>query len=136
MRKEDGTRFPDMMVWDEKEGYNAHSKKYPTNLGAPKFEVPDMNLIKTGAAHKMISIFERERLEIIQKMKQLYDEYETSVMVWGSKISFEPIVGNTYHLYEFSSGKTLSLISPEEWNKSDCYIGSYLLTSDNKWKIV
>jgi hypothetical protein len=136
MKIKDGNKIPDLVVWTEADGFDARLKKYPTNLGAPAFEAPNMQLAKAGAAQKMLSVFERERLEIIEKMKDLYEEYETSMMVWNSKISFEPIVGHTYHLYEFSSGKTLSLISPSEWKKQDCYIGSYTLTSENKWKIV
>jgi hypothetical protein len=54
-------------------------------------------------------------------------------MVWESKISFEPVVGHTYYLYEFNNVKTLSLISPEQWDKFDSFIGEFKLTSDRKW---
>ena len=57
-------------------------------------------------------------------------------MVWESKISFEPIVGDTYHLYYLGGKNTLSLIGPNEWNKVENYIGSYKLTSDGKWEQV
>jgi hypothetical protein len=80
-----------------------------------------------------LEVFERERDEIIEKINKLYDEYNDSIMVWESKISFEPIVGKTYFLYEFESGRTLSLISPEEWNNSKYYIGAFILNSDRKW---
>jgi phage regulator Rha-like protein len=80
-----------------------------------------------------MDVFERERQEIIQRIERLYDEYNTSVMVWESKISFEPIVGHSYYLYEFKDGKTLSLISPQQWDKFDCFIGEYILTSERKW---
>jgi hypothetical protein len=124
---------PMMVVWDEVNGYDAQSKSYPTNIGAPKFDLPNVPMFKTQSSKKMIDVFERERNEIIDKIKNLYDEYNTSIMVWESNMSFEPIVGNTYHLYEFKSGKTLSLLSPNEWNKHDCFLGSFVLNSDNKW---
>jgi hypothetical protein len=54
-------------------------------------------------------------------------------MVWESKISFEPIIGKTYYLYDFDNVKTLSLLSPKEWNKFDSFIGEFTLTSDRKW---
>ena len=92
-----------------------------------------MGLVKHESSKKMLEVFERERDEIIEKINKLYDEYNNSIMVWESKISFEPIVGKTYFLYEFESGKTLSLISPEEWNNSKYFIGSFLLNSDRKW---
>lgn len=124
---------PDNVVWDENEGYNANIKHYPTNLGAPSFDLPNISLSKTAAGKKMIDVFEREKQELIEKAKTLQNEYETSVLVWESIMSFEPIVGHTYYLYNFEKGKTLSLLSPDEWNKRDLYIGAFTLTSENKW---
>jgi hypothetical protein len=57
-----------------------------------------------------------------------------SVMVWESKYSFEPIVGNVYYLYDFGKGNTLSIIKPEEWGKQEFFKGSFVLTSEYKWK--
>lgn len=127
------SKKPDLVVWDINEGYNSKSKQYPTNLGAPKFDLPNVGLVKTESSKKMLEVFERERDEIVEKIHKLYEEYNNSIMVWESKISFEPIVGKTYFLYDFESGRTLSLISPEEWNNSKYYIGSFLLNSDRKW---
>lgn len=127
------SKKPDLVVWDEENGYNANLKKYPTNIGAPSFNLPNVSLARSEASKKMLDVFERERQEIVERIEKLYDEYNTSVMVWESKISFEPIVGNSYYLYNFNNVKTLSLISPEEWNKSDCFIGEFILTSDRKW---
>jgi hypothetical protein len=127
---------PDLVVWDENEGYDAGRKLYPTNVGAPKFELPQVDLARSQAAKKMMDVFEREREEILERIRNLYDEFNESVMVWQSKISFEPIIGKTYYLYDFSSGKTLSLLSPKEWGKQDCFLGAYVLTADSKWKRV
>ena len=123
-----------MVVWDEVEGYNARQKTYPTNIGVPKFDLPDVSLSKTKNTKKMIDVFERERVELIEKAKQLQTEYMESVMVWKSKYSFEPIVGNTYYLYDFGKGDVLSIIKPEEWGKQEFFKGSFVLTSDYKWK--
>jgi hypothetical protein len=127
------SKKPDLVVWDINEGYNSRLKQYPTNLGAPKFDLPNVGLAKTESSKKMLDVFERERDEILGKIQKLYEEYNDSVTVWESKISFEPIVGKTYHLYEFETGKTLSIISPAEWNNSEYCIGSFLLSADRKW---
>ena len=124
---------PLLVVWDEINGYDAMTKAYPTNIGAPKFEPPNVSGFKLQSSKKMIDVFEQEKQEIIDKAKKLIDEYNTSIMLWESKMSFEPIIGHEYFLYEFKSGKTLSLISPKQWNKDDCYIGTYKLNSENKW---
>ena len=124
---------PDLVVWSEENGYDARMKSYPTNLGAPSFDLPNVGLIKTESSKKMIEVFEREKQEIIQSIEKLYKEYSDSVLVWESKISFDPIVGKTYYLYNFNGVNTLSLISPEEWNKKYCFIGGFVLNSDRKW---
>lgn len=129
----DKKKKPDLVVWDEKNGYNSNMKEYPTNIGAPSFQLPNVSLIRTEASKKMMSVFDREREELIMKAEKLSQEFNDSLMVWESKISFEPIVGKTYYLYDFNGVKTLSLISPNEWNKQDCSLGGFILNSENKW---
>jgi len=124
---------PDLIVWSEENGYDAKIKSYPTNLGAPSFDLPNVGLIKTESSKKMIDVCEREKQEIVEKIEKLYQEYSDSVLVWESKISFDPIVGKTYYLYDFNGVNTLSLISPEEWDRKDCFIGGFVLNSDRKW---
>jgi hypothetical protein len=124
---------PDLVVWDEENGYNSNIKEYPTNIGAPAFQLPNVSLIRTEASKKMMSVFEREREELIIRAEKLSKEFNDSLMVWESKIPFEPIVGKTYYLYNFNGVKTLSLLSPNEWNKQDCFLGGFTLNSENKW---
>lgn len=124
---------PDLVVWNEKDGYNASKLTYPTNVNAPAFKLPEVGLVRTESAKKMMDVFERERQELVEKVEKMYQEYLDSVMVWESKISFDPIVGKTYYLYDFKGINTLSLLSPEDWNKKDCFIGEFVLNSDRKW---
>ena len=124
---------PNLVVWDEVNGYNANLMQYPTNIGAPSFTLPNVGLVKTESAKKMIDVFEREKREIADRIEKLYQEYLDSVMVWESKISFEPIVGKTYYLYDFEGVNTLSLLSPTDWGKTENFLGEFTLTSDRKW---
>ena len=124
---------PELVVWDEVNGYHASLKPYPTNLGAPSFSLANVSMARSEASKKMLDVFERERQEIIERIEKLYSEYDTSVMVWESKISFEPVIGKTYFLYCFDGINTLSLLSPREWKKDDDFIGAYELNSDRKW---
>jgi len=124
---------PDLVVWSEENGYDASKKSYPTNVTAPKFDLPNVGLVKKESSKKMLDVFEREKDELVERIQKLYQEYNDSVMVWESKISFDPIVGKSYYLYNFKGINTLSLLSPEDWNKKDCFIGEFLLNSDRKW---
>jgi hypothetical protein len=122
---------PDLVVWSEE--YDANRKSYPTSVAAPKFELPNVGLVTQEASKKMMDVFEREKKEIAERIERLYREYADSVRVWESKISFEPVVGKEYHLYIFKGKDTLSLISPNEWDKKEYYVGTFTLNSDRKW---
>jgi len=124
---------PDLVVWSEKNGYDAKLKSYPTSNSAQKFDLPNVPLFRNLSSKKMMDVFNREQQEIRERIEKMYDEYNTSIMVWESKISFEPIVGKSYFLYNFAGELTLSLIAPNEWGRGDDFVGEYLLNSDNKW---
>jgi hypothetical protein len=63
------------------------------------------------------------------------EEYEWNELVYSAKFSFEPIIGESYHLYKNDDGSHfLSLISPNEWKKE--FIGTFRLTSNRKWEVV
>ena len=124
---------PDLVVWSEKDGYDAKLKSYPTSAGGQGFDLPNVPLFREQSSKKMMDVFNREHQEIREKIEKMYDEYNTSITVWESKISFEPIVGKSYFLYNFAGELTLSLIAPNEWKRGDDFVGEYLLNSDNKW---
>jgi hypothetical protein len=124
---------PDLVVWTEKDGYDAKLKSYPTSVGGHGFDLPNVPLFRSLSSKKMMDVFNREQQEIRERIEKMYDEYNTSIMVWESKISFEPIVGNSYFLYNFAGQLTLSLIAPNEWGREKDFIGEYILNLDNKW---
>jgi len=124
---------PDLVVWNEKNGYDAKLKSYPTSASAQKFDLPNVPLFRSESSKKMMDVFNREQQEIRERIEKLYDEYNTSIMIWESKISFEPIVGKSYFLYNFAGELTLSLIAPNEWGRGNDFVGEYILNSDNKW---
>ena len=124
---------PDLVVWTEKNGYDAKFKSYPTSAGGQGFDLPNVPLFRNESSKKMMDVFNREHQEIRERIEKMYDEYNTSIMLWESKISFEPIVGKSYFLYNFAGELTLSLIAPNEWRRGDDFVGEYLLNSDNKW---
>ena len=130
----DKDKKPDYIVWDNDSGYDAKLKNYPTTLSAPKFDLPNVGLVKTESGKKMVDVFNREKEEILELVKKLQTEYSDSIMVWESKMSFEPIVGHPYYLYDFDGTNTLSLLSPKDWGKfNDKLIGGFVLNSDRKW---
>ena len=124
---------PDLIVWSEKNGYDAKFMTYPTSAGSQGFDLPNVPLFRSESSKKMMDVFNREQQEIRERIEKMYEEYNTSIMVWESKISFEPIIGKSYFLYNFSGELRLSLIAPNEWGCEKDYIGEFLLNSENKW---
>ena len=81
-----------------------------------------------------------------EKFKELKDNYEKLLsdfnwnkLIFESDISFTPIIGKVYHLYEKENGKKfMSLISPSAWGNSSTlkFIGSFKQDSRQKWNLV
>lgn len=126
-------KMPDLVVWSEENGYDANIRSYPTNLSSFPFKLPEISITKYDKVKDVVDKFELEKTEILNNLKKLYSQYYDTIMVWQSKISFVPKVGKIYYLYHFGDEYQLSLISPDEWNRKNEYVGAFLLNHDNKW---
>ena len=64
---------------------------------------------------------------------ELIEEYKTNNLLYGAKYDFEPVIGETYHLYQKKNEENsfLSMIPPQAWNKP--YVGSFKLNIDKVW---
>jgi hypothetical protein len=129
------TKIPDNVVFSEENGYNAHSLSYSTSVGAPAIKIDNIVDWKNKGVRNVNKEFETKFNELKVQYEKLMQEYEWNEIVYNAKFSFEPIVGEIYHLYLANDGSNfLSLISPENWNKE--HIGTFKLNSNKKWVIV
>lgn len=81
-----------------------------------------------------------EQMEILAKQaKMLAERKEISERIYEAAMGFEPIINQTYYLYEKEDGTDLlSLISPNEWGKSFKYskfLAKVLLLADHTWEV-
>lgn len=126
---------PDSIVYSEEQGYNANILPYGTSVGAPAIRVNDLVSWKSSGITTVNKEFESKFNELKTQYQQLLEEYEWNELVYGAKFSFEPVVGEIYHLYRASnSDYFLSIIGPTEWNKE--HIGSFQLNSYKKWILI
>ncbi|MBP4137095.1 DUF2452 domain-containing protein [Flavobacterium geliluteum] len=126
---------PDNIVYSEQEGYNSSKLPYATNIGAPVIKVDDVVAWKSRGIHNVNKEFENKFNELKSEYQKLIEEFKWNELVYNARFSFEPVMGEIYHLYLDTDGKEfLSLISPEEWNKE--FIGSFKLNSDKKWVLL
>ena len=117
-----------------------HLMTYSASTLDPVINVTDptefKNRVKTKIEQKIFSRME----ELKKEFEKLAEEFNINKMVLESEIRIEPIVGETYHLYENKEGKNqLSILEPEDWEKSGNdwqmkHISSVRLTSDGIWE--
>ena len=130
MKKE----YPDNIVYDKESGeFDAKLKSYPTTVGSQKFEPIKVDKSDSIKANKY---FESRLNELKGEYKKLVDEYEWTSLVYKSNYSFQPMLGEPYHLYHNTKTDKLflSLIEPTQWDK--VYIGTFILLNNGKWEKV
>lgn len=130
-----GKEIPDNIVFSEGQGFNASILPYATNVGAPVIKMDDLVSWKSRGISNVNKEFEAKFNELKMQYQNLINEYEWNELVYSAKFSFEPTIGEIYHLYRGNDGLNfLSLISPLEWNKE--HLGTFKLNSDKKWIVL
>lgn len=125
----------DIIVWDDEKGYYASKLTYGSNLGSPSIHPDDVEGWKISNIQKANHYFESRFQEIKKEYEKLIEEFNWTEMVYKAKYNFEPIIGNSYYLYTNEEQEIfLSIISPNEWNNYEKYIGEFKLNSKNKWE--
>lgn len=124
---------PDYIVYDEEnQKYNASILPYGTNVSAPVIKLDDVGAFKERGVNRVQKTFGAKYKELVDEYNNLVDEVKLNEMIYNSDYSFEPVIGEIYHLYIRKNGKYfLSLISPKEWNME--HITTVRLNSEHKW---
>lgn len=105
---------------------------YGSNVGAPAIKVENVDGWKQTNAQKVNKQFQVKYEELKEEYQKLIEEFKWNELVYSARYSFEPIIGEPYHLYYNKNGDIfLSLIAPNEW-KYD-FIASFKMDSNNKW---
>ena len=115
---------------------NRLSKRYPTEVGGPKFEPDNISLFKIEKTSKIKKYYSSKFEEMTREYEKLMSEIQMNERLYMTSHNFEPTSGEIYHLYKKESGEEfLSLISPDQWKKFE-FIGSFKFLSDGRWELV
>lgn len=127
---------PDQVVYDEESGtYNAAILPYASGVAAPKITTPDITSWKQNNINKVNHEIKSQFDQLKAQYEAMVKKYDDNQLVYGAKFSFEPIVGECYHLYLGKDGQHfLSVISPQECNWD--YVGTFRLSSEKLWEQV
>ena len=125
---------PDNVVFNaETKKYDAALKTYATSLGAPVIIPTDTVAWKNRSINKINHKVTAKFLELKAEYENMIQEFEYNKLIFNAKFSFEPIIGEVYHLYKRENKETfLSLISPEQCNFNS--LGSFYLNADQIWQ--
>ena len=127
---------PDNVVFNtETQKYDAYLKPYATSVGAPVITATDSIAWKNRSINKLNHKVKTRFKEIKEQYDQLMQEFEDNRLINEAKFTFEPIIGQHYHLYMRENGDNfLSIIAPNECNFNS--IGSFYLNADQIWEKV
>lgn len=130
------TKKPDTVVFNEDtQQYDAALKPYATSVGAPVITTTDTIAWKNRSINKLNHKVQTRFQEIKDQYEQLMNEFEYNSLIYSAKFSFEPIIGQTYHLYARDNGENfLSIIAPDQC-RFDA-LGSFQLNADQIWEKV
>ena len=121
------------MVWEEThETYFAKLLPYASSLSGPIIEVPNVDAFKKKGVDKVSKQFQAELTDLQEKIKSFVSLAADTQQVYNAHFKFEPIVGETYYLYQGLNNTFLSLIEPSQWRQE--HLGTFRLNSDYKWE--
>lgn len=130
----DKNKKPDNVVFNtETQQYDAALKPYATSVNAPVITTTDSIAWKNRSINKVNHKLKSRYAELKVEYEKMMQEYEYNKLIFSAKFTFEPIIGEIYHLYKKENNEAfLSIIAPNE-----CHfhaLGSFYLSADQIWK--
>ncbi|HEV7349549.1 DUF2452 domain-containing protein [Telluribacter sp.] len=131
---------------NEKIAQNPGLMEYAHTAGGAVIRPDDMGKVKGRSVLAMRQQTDIQMAQIYQQMQLLADQanhikkrVEISERIYSAHMSFEPLIGHTYYLYERQNGTdTLSLIGPNEWGRSkpfSRFVAKVHMLADHTWEV-
>ena len=119
---------------------------YAHTAGGAVIKPDDMGKVKGRSMLAMRQQTDRQMNQLYEQMevlarqaKLLADRKEIAERIYDAAMGFEPIISETYYLYEKENGADLlSLVAPEEWGRSFKYsrfLAKVTLLADHTWEV-
>ena len=120
---------------------------YPHTIGSSLVKPEDVGKLKSRALSAMEQQTTMQLLQIQKQVELLASQanaiqrrIEISNIIYSAIMSFEPFIGQVYHLYKKEDVHRLMMIGPDEWGRSNRhsleFINSVRLLSDHTWEIL
>lgn len=125
---------------------NPHLLPYAHTVGGAVIKPIDKGKVKGLAVGAMYEQTEmqldqiREQINLLaEQANKIKARVEISENIYQADMSFKPLIGKTYHLYQRESGDYLvSMVAPSEWGRRNPleFKATVKLLSDHTWDIL
>ena len=125
---------------------NPHLLPYAHTVGGAVIKPIDKGRVKglaVGAKYEQTEMQLdqiREQINLLaEQANKIKARVEISENIYQADMSFKPLIGKTYHLYQRTDGKYLvSMIAPSEWGRKNPleFKATIKLLSDHTWEIM
>lgn len=121
--------------------------EFPHTVGGAMIKPEDKGKIKGRSLSAMYEQTDMDMQQIYDQMqllakqaKTIQNRVEISERIYQAHMSFEPLIGKTYHLYlRKDNTDILSLVGPNEWGRSkpfEKFIATVKLLADHTWDVL
>lgn len=121
--------------------------EYATNASSALINPEDEGKVKSRALRAMHQQTANQMDQLLEQMQPLIEQaaklkkrVEVSELIYNAKMSFEPMIGQVYHLYlKKDDSHLLSIIGPKEWGSQMPYkewVSSVELLADHTWNVL
>ena len=130
----------------DKVAKNPHLLPYAHTVGGAVIKPIDKGKVKGLAVGAMYEQTEmqldqiREQINLLaEQANKIKARVEISESIYQAEMSFKPLIGKTYHLYQRKDAQYLvSMVAPDEWGRKNTleFKATIKLLSDHTWEII
>jgi len=136
----------ELEILRDKSASNPGLLHYAHHVGSGVVKPIDRGKVKGRSVQAMYEQTDQQLLQIREQIQllasqaeQIRNRVEISERIYLSEMSFEPLIGHCYYLYQKADGQdVLSMVSPAEWGHAHPYrdfIAEVKLQADHTWEI-
>jgi hypothetical protein len=118
----------------EEEKVSSAYLPYPVSTLSPRIVPTDLSSFKSRGISEIERDLQQKLVELRETYLEAIDHFNWNKLVYEAEITFEPVIGETYHLYETRGRRMLSMIGPDEWPMQ--HLATVRLNVDRQWLIV
>lgn len=106
---------------------------YPVSRLGAKIVPQDLTHFKSRGVGRVERELQQELLELRERYLAVVDAFNWNKLIYEAQFGFEPVTGETYHLYEYNGAHHLSMIEPAQWHQR--WIGTFRLNAGGRWQV-